>query len=110
MPNFFKKKKKKQAIVALEKNGKKKATVLYNQRRSQLNILLSMVIKTDNNNHPITSNNLLPHPITKISRPLQNYSDIISDLDNPLSEMETEQQTNSSCDTKGNPPKILLKK
>ena len=82
--------------------------MLYNQRRSQLNTSLSTIIITNNNNQQIISNNL-PPPTTEIPRPLQNYSDVISGQDNSLSEMETEQQTSSSYNTKGNPPKISLR-
>lgn len=104
---IFLKEKEIQAIVTLEKVGKKKAANLYRQRHSQQNVLYSTITKTNN----VTPSSSIMPPPTEPNKPrfLKDYSDLISDVDNSLSEMETDHLSSSSQTMNGNKPLILPK-
>lgn len=107
---IFLKEKEIQAIATLEKVGKKKAATIYKQRHATQNTpLFSTITKTINNDKPTTSTNMPPPTDTLKPRLIKDYSDVISDIDNSFSEMETDQQSNSSQTNNRNQPMILPK-
>lgn len=93
---MFLKEKEIQAISTLEKVGKKKA---------QQNVSYSS-INNNKNQYILSTSSTMPSPK---QRELNEYSDVISDIDNSLSEMETDHLSSSSQTIPGKQPIILPK-